>query len=1004
MDLATFASGAGLLPPRAALRSDAPALDLNGTWRFRLSPAAAVPEDFADPGYDDTGWDELPVPSHWNLRGHGAPAYTNVSYPFPLDPPHVPDENPTGDHRRVFDLPEGWSGGRLRFEGADSLARVWLNGHELGFWTGSRLPAEFDAGPWLRPGRNVLAVRVHQWSAASYLEDQDMWWLPGIFRDVTLTRSAADVFVRATHDGRLCFDGPGGLLDLPELGVAGLEPGTEIRVDAEPWTAETPRLYDAVVRFPEETVRLRVGFRTVSIEDGVLLANGRPLLLKGVNRHEFHPERGRAVTYDTMREDVLLMKRHNVNAVRTSHYPPHPAFLDLCDELGLWVIDECDLETHGFGQVGWRGNPTDDPRYEDALLDRMRRMVERDKNHPSVIMWSLGNEAGVGRNLAVMAGWARDRDPSRPLHYEGDRSCAHTDVYSRMYASHAEVEAIGRRAEDPLDDPELDARRRAMPFLQCEYAHAMGNGPGGLAEYQELFERYPRLAGGFVWEWIDHGIAHPSYGYAYGGDFGEPLHDANFVIDGLVFPDRVPSPGLLDLKKVFEPVRFAFGDGVVRITNGYGFRDLSHLGFVATVEVEGETVAEHRLEVPPGGGELELPDLRTPPAPAGAASAGAAAGAAAAGAAPAGERWLTVRALLAADQPWAAAGHEVAWAQTLLPPAPVLDTPALDAPAPETSATDAPAANPPALDAPVTDTPVIDGADATGADLAGAGIGGTGVGGAGRTVVLGAGADGRIEAPGGSAFDARTGRLVRLAGLEVDGPRLDLWRAPTDNDRYGGLEGRWRALGLHRLTHRTDAVEPDGGTLTVRTRVAPAATDLGMRATYRWTAAPDGGLLLRVDIEPEGDWSDPLPRLGLAMTLPGAAVDRVTWFGRGPGEAYPDTGLAARVGRWSATVDELQTPYVHPQENGHRADVRWADLGPFRITGDPVFGLTARRWGTEELDAARHRPDLVPGDRVHLYLDLAHQGIGTATCGPGPLPRYDLHARPATLTLRFTPS
>ncbi|MBF8185079.1 DUF4981 domain-containing protein [Nonomuraea sp. K274] len=923
MDLETFAPGHGRLEPRAALRSDAPALDLNGTWRFRLSPTAHAPDDFARPDFDDAGWDDLPVPSHWPLHGHGAPAYTNVSYPFPVDPPRVPDENPTGDHRRVFDLPAGWTGGRVRFEGVDSFARVWLNGHELGFSTGSRLPVEFDAGPWLRPGRNVLAVRVHQWSAASYLEDQDMWWLPGIFRDVTLTRSSADVFVRAGYAGgrgTLSFDGPG-TLSVPELGVADLEPGVEVEVAAEPWTAETPRLYDAVVTCPEESVRLRVGFRTISIVDGVLLANDTPLLLKGVNRHEFHPGHGRAVPYETMREDVLLMKRHNVNAVRTSHYPPHPHFLDLCDELGLWVIDECDLETHGFGQVGWRANPTDDPRYADALLDRMRRMVERDKNHPSVIMWSLGNEAGVGQNLAVMAGWTRERDPSRPIHYEGDWSCAHTDVYSRMYASHAEVEAIGRRAEDPLDDLELDARRREMPFLQCEYAHAMGNGPGGLAEYQQLFETHPRLAGGFIWEWIDHGLAHPELEYAYGGDYGEPLHDGNFVIDGLVFPDRTPSPGLIDLKKVFEPVKFEFGDGVVRVVDSYDFRDLSHLEFVAAVEVEGETVAEHRLDVPAGGGECKVPD--TP--------------------GPAGERWLTVRAVLAGDQSWAPAGQEVAWAQALLAGPSVR-----------------PPAAPPAAFV----------------------------------------RDGDEIAAGGCAFDAATGRLVRLFGLEVEGPRLDLWRAPTDNDRYGGLEGKWRGLGLHRLTHRVDSLETGDG-LTVRTRVAPAATDLGMWATYRWTF--DGGLRLVLDIEPDGDWREPIPRLGVTMSVPGD-VGEVTWFGLGPGEAYPDTGMGARVGRWSATVDELQTPYVRPQENGHRADVRWARFGAFRVSGEPTFGMTARRWSVDELAAARHRPDLVAGDRVHLHLDLAHQGIGTATCGPGTLPAYELRARRATLRLRFDPS
>ncbi|MEV4393171.1 glycoside hydrolase family 2 TIM barrel-domain containing protein [Nonomuraea sp. NPDC049607] len=976
MDLETFAPGSGRLEPRAALRSDAPALDLNGLWRFRLSPVADVPDDFARPGFDDAAWDELPVPAHWPLHGHGAPAYTNVSYPFPVDPPHVPGENPTGDYRRAFDLPDGWSGGRLRFEGVDSFARVWLNGHELGFSTGSRLPVEFDAGPWLRPGRNVLAVRVHQWSAASYLEDQDMWWLPGIFRDVTLTRSAADVFVRASHDGRLSFEAAEGRLSVPELGVRDLEPGVEITVEAEPWTAETPRLYEAVLTTPHETVRLRVGFRTVSVADGVLLANGRPLLLKGVNRHEFHPRHGRAVPYETMREDVLLMKRHNVNAVRTSHYPPHPDFLDLCDELGLWVIDECDLETHGFGQVGWRRNPTDDPRWADALLDRMRRMVERDKNHPSVIMWSLGNEAGVGRNLAVMADWTRERDPSRPLHYEGDWSCAHTDVYSRMYATHAEVEAIGRGEEDPLDDPALDARRRAMPFLQCEYAHAMGNGPGGLAEYQELYERFPRLAGGFVWEWIDHGLTHSRHEYAYGGDYGEPVHDGNFVIDGLVFPDRTPSPGLLDLKKVFEPVRFAFGDGVVRVDNRYDFRDLAHLGFLAVVEEDGVPVAEFPLEVPASGGEVKLPAL--PPGEG------------------AGERWLTIRATLTADQPWAPAGHELAWSQTPLP------TPASGpTPGPAPDAASGPVSGPTSDLAPGTaSSPTSDLAPGP-ADRAGPLL-------APVPAAQRQAADGGRLVLGGGEFDARTGRLARLFGLDVEGPRLDLYRAPTDNDRYGGLGRTWRQLGLHRLTHRVDGVETGDG-LTVRTRVAPAATDLGMRATWTWTATSGDTLDLTVDVEPEGEWPDPIPRLGVHLTLPGE-IAHVIWFGRGPGEAYPDTGMAARVGRWSATVDDLQTPYVYPQENGRRGDVRWAEFGGpdgtpgFRVEGDPVFGLTARRWSTAELEAARHRPDLVAGDRVHLHLDLAQQGIGTATCGPGTLPRYDLHAAPATLHLRFTPS
>ncbi|WP_281287640.1 glycoside hydrolase family 2 TIM barrel-domain containing protein, partial [Amycolatopsis rhizosphaerae] len=552
--LTSTAPGAGRRAPRADAPSDAPALPLGGTWRFHLAdqPGHATP-GFAEPGFDDEGWSRLEVPGHWQLQGHGSPAYTNVRYPFPLDPPFVPDENPTGEYRRRFDLPPGWPEGEavLRFRGVDSAFTVWLNGTELGWSTGSRLTTEFDAGPLLRPHGNVLAVRVHQFSPASYLEDQDMWWLSGIFRDVTLIArppgSAGDFFVHADYDHttgggtlRVETDVPA-TLSVPELGLSGVPAGSTCRIPSvHPWSAELPRLYHGTLTTGGERIPLRIGFRTVAVRDGLLTVNGRRILLRGVNRHEWNPGRGRAVTAGDMLADVLMMKRHNVNAVRTSHYPPHPDFLDLCDEYGLYVLAECDLETHGFTVAGWRGNPSDDPRWRQAMLDRMCRTVERDKNHPSVILWSLGNEAGTGGNLAAMADWVHERDPGRPVHYEGDGDSRHVDVYSRMYATHAEVEAIGRYEEPPTADPSADAHRRGLPFLLCEYAHAMGNGPGGLLEYQRLFERYPRCQGGFVWEWIDHGIRrHTPDGrefFAYGGDFGEPLHDGNFVLDGLVFP------------------------------------------------------------------------------------------------------------------------------------------------------------------------------------------------------------------------------------------------------------------------------------------------------------------------------------------------------------------------------------------------------------------------------------------------------------------------------------
>ncbi|MFJ6571120.1 glycoside hydrolase family 2 TIM barrel-domain containing protein [Streptomyces sp. NPDC091292] len=961
--------GHGSLPPRAwYATSTAARLPLNGAWRFRLSPTATTHDDsFARPGFDAAGWDELTVPGHWVLQGdgrHGSPAYTNTLYPFPVDPPRVPTENPTGDHLRTFDLPAGeWPGTRggagddqdpgdvlLRFDGVDSCARVWLNGTELGEFTGSRLPHEFAVGALLRPEGNVLAVRVHQWSSGSYLEDQDQWWLPGIFRDVTLLHrpsgAVRDHFVHASYDHR---DGtgtlrvecaPGGRVTVPELGID-IATGESVTVPVEPWTAETPRLYGAELATAGERIPLRIGFRTVVVEDGLIKVNGRHILLRGVNRHEFHPEHGRAVDLETMRDDIRLMKQHNINAVRTSHYPPHPAFLDLCDEAGLWVVDECDLETHGFHAVGWRGNPVADERWTPALLDRAARMVERDKNHPSVIVWSLGNECGTGAGLTAMAEWIRSRDPDRLIHYESDWSCADTDFYSRMYADHAEVRRIGERTEDPLEDPEADARRRAMPFVLCEYGHAMGNGPGGLADYQRLFETYARCQGGFVWEWIDHGLRHDTLGFAYGGDFGEDPHDGNFVCDGLLFPDRTPSPGLTDFKHVVQPVRIEGDPGAdtVRITNLYDFADLSALSFEWSYAVDGETVGHGPLSVPPlAPGESAEVKLPAPPS---SPSRG-----------PAQETYATVTALTAVATPWVRLGYAVARGQVAVAPRPPLGLPSGDAP------------------------------------------------------VRGE----RLITLGPASFDADTGELRTVGPVPVEGLRLDVWRAPTDND--GGaswrpatqLAARWHKIGLHRVRHRLDGVELTDGALTVRTRVAPAATDLGLATVYRWTA-DEHRLALTVTVEPEGDWDVPLPRLGVRFALPRGLGD-VLWYGAGPGEKYPDTGGGELVARWSQDVDALQSPYVRPQENGARAEVRWAELTDrgrgLRIDGDPLFWFTARRWTTEELDAATHLTDLVPGDRVHVTVDHGQQGIGSASCGPGVLPQYALGAGPATFSFVFS--
>ncbi|MEV0289587.1 glycoside hydrolase family 2 TIM barrel-domain containing protein [Kribbella sp. NPDC050820] len=928
--------GYGVLPARAAVRSDVPSICLNGTWRFRYAESVGE-AGFERPDFDDSGWDSIPVPSSWPMHGYGRPIYTNQPYPFPVDPPYVPDENGTGDYRLEFDAP--WDGPAvLRFEGVDSCARVWLNGVELGVTRGSRLPSEFDVSSVLRVGPNVLAVRVHQWSSGSYLEDQDMWWLPGIFRDVTLLarRSVTDVFVHADYDHRtgagtlLVESVPGAVVRVPSLGLE-FAAGESVTVaDVEPWSAEMPRLYDAVVETPDERVSLRIGFRTVAIVDGVLTVNGRRVLFHGVNRHEHDPVLGRVVPEHRLRQELLVMKQHNLNAIRTSHYPPDTRLLQLCDELGFWVMDECDYETHGFFLLGWRGNPADDPSFEAASVDRMRRLVERDKNHPSVIMWSLGNEAGVGRNLTAMAAWTRDRDPSRPLHYEGDLSCADVDVYSRMYASHAEVEAIGKRAEKPLDDPRLDARRRAMPFVLCEYSHAGGNGPGGIPEYEELFHRYERCQGGFLWEWMDHGILRPDGSYAYGGDFGEELHDGNYVLDGLVFPDLTPKPALLEARKAFEPLHLRVSENVLHLTNRYDVADTSHLSLHWELTDEGEPVARGTLDMPviASGAEatVALPDLPTPLQNR--------------------ERWLTVRAVLRDNTPWASAGHEVASTQTQVAPAS----------APTSSST--PAVRP------------------------------------GRP-------DGEGISLGPAVFCARSGRLVRLEGWDVEHVPLELWRAPTQHDARTwdattlDRKTRWANAGLHRLRYRTVAVEVEGDELVVRTMVGAAATDARVLTTYRWTS--DGKRLAAdVEAEPVGEWTVPWARVGLTLGLP-PGFREITWFGLGPGQAYPDARAAARVGRYSATIEELQVPFIYPQENGARADVRWAELsgtaGRLRLTGDPHLGLTVRRWTMTDLAAANHREDLTPSDRVWVTLDALQHGLGSPTSGAPILPPHDLQPR-----------
>jgi beta-galactosidase len=976
----------GVRPARFRLpagASDAGAVLLDGPWRFRLFPEARTDADPADPG---DGWDTLDVPGHWQLAGapdawpYGTPAYTNVLFPIPVDPPRVPRANPTGEYRRTFAVPPAWrTGGRvvLRFEGVDSWFEVAVNGRVLAQSHGSRLPTEVDVTDAVGDGENLLAVRVTQWSAQTYVEDQDQWWLSGIFRSVTLEHRPAGgvehVGVSAGYDhltgqGELRVDvehepGTRVRVRVPELGVD-TRPGETVRVPVEPWSAEHPRLYDLVVSTPVETVTLRVGFRTVSTDGGVFRVNGRPVKLLGVNRHEFEPTRGRAVTPGTMLADVLLMKQHHVNAVRTSHYPPHPHFLDLCDEHGLYVVDENDLETHGFERLAlaWHGNPTDDPAWEPLLVDRVTRMVRRDAHHPSVVMWSLGNEAGEGRNVGAMARAIRALDASRPLHYEGDRSSEHTDVYSRMYPASQEVALIGRGEEDALADAALDSRRRGLPFVLCEYAHAMGNGPGGLTDYLDLVDTHPRLAGGFVWEWIDHGIATRADDgtpfHAYGGDFGEELHDGTFIADGLLLPDRTPSPGLVELAAVYAPIQVtAVPDrpGEIRIRNRYAFTSTDHVRVEWSLVVDGDAVAT---------GDVAALDAPLAPGESRVVAVADLVGDALDGVTTSDAVWCVIRAVPREAPAWAPDDFDLGAGQVLVRDAAPL---------------------PPASGSPVTT------------------------------------ADGR-HAVGPVVLDD-AGRLVRIGATPVRLARVDAWRALTDNDARRswydpvGDGEAWATAGLHRLHERVDGVTRDGDTVVVTARTAGAATDCGFAVRYEWRAVDASTADLVVHLHPEGRWPGTVARLGwlLALEQPGAGAVTVDWTGLGPHESYADSTRAALAGRWRHTVDELGTRYTHPQENGARRGVTRATLGlaagPLTLTAGDVrvggrrvhgFELSARPWSDAALHAAAHPHELVPDGALWLHLDAAAHGVGSAACGPGVLPNAALRPAPATVQIRFT--
>jgi len=929
---------------------------LDGEWEFRLvdRPSAAPAAARAS-----RGWDRVEVPCLWTMQGYERPHYTNVVMPFRHPPPHVPEANPTGIYRRSFTVPRDWRGRRivLGFGGVEGVLHVLVNGEPVGISKDARTPAEFDVTDVVRHrGPNQLVAVVVRWSDASFIEDQDQWWHAGISREVYLRSDRIeDVFVTATLDddyrnGRLSVSGAadGGLeatlIDERGRAVLAGDLATEVEVRVpRQWSAENPALYTLVVTLEGgESVAVRVGFRRVEIRDRRLLVNGKPILVCGVNRHEHDDVHGRVVSRAAMEQDVRLMKRFNINAVRTSHYPDDPFWLNLCDRYGLYVVDEANAESHDRYDELCR-----DPRYATAFLTRAQNMVERDKNHPSVILWSLGNESGYGPNHDAAAGWVRSRDPSRPLHYEGAirrnwaGGRAATDIVCPMYPEIADIEAFARG-----DDP--------RPMVLCEYSHAMGNSNGGLADYFAAFDRHGALQGGFIWEWVDHGIRVTDERgreyWAYGGDFGDEPNDANFCADGLVWPDRTPHPALFELKQLAQPVRVEPIDadtGRFRIVSRLDFADLASLRGTWVMTRDGAVVSKGRLpqlRVPPRGAANVRIDV---------ADRGGA-----------GERFVDFRFSLRRATDWAPAGHEVAWQQVALP-----------------SRRERPRV---ARGVRPRDE--------------------------GGVVVLESG-DMR------AAITRKRGLLTELSRngrrALLGGPRLQLWRAPTDNDglrllpeRGSGVLAAWLALGLDRLAHRLESIDVRRDRVEVVHRVSGRRRwdDARHRQVYRLV---DDYLLIGNEVLVGPDLRD-LPRIGVLLTVP-AGLEHLEWLGRGPWDNYSDRKASAVVGRFSSTVDDQYVPYILPQEHGHKSDVRWLSLADptgfgLEVSGRPSIGFTASHFAASDLYEARHTCDLEPRREIYLSLDHAQRGLGTASCGPDTHPRYRLleSAYRFTYALRVT--
>jgi len=949
-------------------------ISLNGRWKFILAKNPfEVPETFQEKNFDDSTWNEIEVPSNWEFQGYDKPIYTNVVYPFVSDPPHVPHEyNPTGLYRKLFVIPHDWTNKEifLHFEGVRSFLKVWINGKEVGFSKDSCTPVEFRVTEFVKPGENLLTAFVLKWCDASYLEDQDMWWFAGIYRDVYLyalpKMHIRDAFVRTDLDEQynnaklfveidlrnfraersedvltLTLTSPQGEMQILKKTPIEIESEKKVCLEFDvqnplKWSWETPWLYVLSIELTEEKRKINFGFRKIEVKDGRLFFNGKPFYIKGVNRHEFDPQRGHAVTVERMLQDIKLMKQYNINTVRTSHYPNQTRWYDLCDYYGLVVIDEANIESHG---IGWDEKITlaNKPEWEKAHLDRVQRMVERDKNHVSVAFWSLGNEAGTGKNFEKAAMWIKSRDNTRLIHYAplgadkpGDGF--YLDVVSVMYPTFDKL-------------LEYSSKRQNRPLIMCEYAHAMGNSVGNLKDYWELIENNPYLHGGCIWDWVDQGIEKVDEKgtrfWAYGGDFNDEPNDGNFCCNGLVLPDRTCEPELFEVKKVYQYIDTeVVSKDTIKVRNKYTFTDLENFKGIWHLKKDGEEIAngEFRISLPPG--ESTLLNIDLPPLKEGS------------------EYFLLVEFVTLKEEPWAPVNHIVAWEQFR-------------------------------LKAPAFERKIIV-----------------------EEVNLEEGCDHYLVRT--KEMILRFSKLSGLLGsINFKGKELlyeplmpNFWRAPTDNDIGNQMPQRlkvWKDASSSRRLQKILCQQ--AGNKVILSTVYQLPQDVWLYLTY--TVFGNNDILVDYAIFPNANLPE-IPRIGLQLKMP-KDFRAVRWYGRGPHETYEDRKESGIFGIYTSTVDEFFHRYVRPQETGNRSDVRWFSITDERyalfVAGLPTVDFSVLPFSIEDLEKANHTNELSVRDYVTVNIDYKQMGLGgDNSWGALPHKEYILRSRPYHYAFRIKPT